>query len=523
MFPLKLAPLEINPMKSDPIKIEWLSMVLIIFLLLTPPADCLSSGSILDLIEKCSPVILDGVQIDGDLVFDNLNPCEECCNGTKQGKVLVKSNITVRNCTFLGKVSLQEAEFQKMVEMKDNIFLGDVSFKGAHFLQKCSFDRSSFSGGADLSDCQFFQDASFDRCSFDARSIFSRCHFWKLASFESARLGETTFKEANFSIDADFGRSIFAGCASFENAAFHRTANFYDTQFMDEAYLRGAGFHGNKSRFARAVFNKAAIFSEAIFKEATFAEARFAGEARFMNASFLGKTSFVGTDFKGEALFYKANFSSQIYLTECSFQQLYLHWNAIREKLKIDANGEIFNKMIENYKRLGWLADNKECYLDQRHWLMEKKPWTDPSKAADIFLESYCGYGSRPERALFWIIPIVIFFGLIYWWNGGVVRINKPDLESGKARIMARRERDDIYLIEFIVPPPARDASQAKSFLRSVWFSFLIFSSRDRQNMQAEGEMERCMAWEQRLGLVLFTIFTYYVGNLIISYFTPSP
>lgn len=485
------------PMKSDKL---W--MALIILLLLTPSVASIPSSVILDQIDNCAPVALEGVQIEGDLILAGLKLCEKCCNGShKPGDVPVNSNISISNSTFQGKVNLEGARFQRTVEMKGNVFLGETSFKDAQFFQNCSFDRSSFPKGVD----------------------FSGCDFWKQAAFESARLAEASFKDTNFSRDANFGRSTFAGYASFENAAFYKTASFYEVQFLGEAYLRGAKFYGNKARFAGAAFNGVTSFSEARFNEAIFNMARFASEARFMNASFLGKASFLGTDFEGEALFYRANFSSQIDLTACTFQRLFLHWNVIRERLKVDGNGEIFKKMIENYKRLGWLADNSECYIDQRHWIMEKKPWTDPSKAADIFLESYCGYGSRPERTLCWIIPVIIFFGLVYWKNGGIVRIKKPDLDSGKVKIMARKEGDDAYQIEFIVPPPEKDKSRAKSLLRSLWFSFLIFSRRDTWEMHADGEMGRWMVWERRLGLVLFTIFTYYVGKLFLSYFTPSP
>jgi uncharacterized protein YjbI with pentapeptide repeats len=477
-------------------------MALIILFFLTSSADSITSSVILDQIDRCSPVTLDGVQIEGDLILDGLKPCEECNSSSlKPGEILIDSNFSIRNSTFLGKVSLQGAKFQKSVDMNGNVFLGETSFKGAHFLQNCIFDRSSFSKGAD----------------------FSGCHFRKLASFESSRLSEASFKDTDFSMDANFGRSTFTGFASFENAVFNKTANFYEAQFLGDAYLRGAKFYGNKARFASAVFNGVASFSETRFNEAIFNEARFASEARFMNANFLGKASFLGTNFEGEALFYKANFSSQIDLTACTFQQLFLHWNVIRDKVKVDANGNIFKNMIDNYKRLGWLADNSECYIDQRHWIMEKKPWMDPSKAADIFLESYCGYGSRPERTLCWIIPVIILFGLTYWKNGGIARIKKPDLESGKVKIMARKEGENAYLIELITPQPERDKSQAKSILRSLWFSFLIFSRRDTRDMHAEGNMEYWIIWERRLGLVLFTIFTYYVGKLIISYFTPSP
>lgn len=291
---------------------------------------------------------------------------------------------------------------------------------------------------------------------------------------------------------------------------------------MEKSDLFSSRFVG-KAYFFDTDFFDTVSFSESIFRDSFFNNARFIGNALFLNSSFLGPVRFLGSNFEQDALFYKANFSSDIILDGCAFDKLVLHWSAIRDHIVLNENAEsIFNKLIGNYKTLGWLADANECYFDLRKWKQEKTKWTAITKVPDIFLENYCGYGTRPLLALFWIVPIILIFGFVYWLNGGISQTSRPDLAREKLNLIARKLSEEAFQIEYLPPEPKKDVSPYKSLARSIYFSFLVFASRDAGNMQTDGRVSSWVAWERRLGLALFTIFTYYVGKYIISYFMPG-
>ena len=107
-----------------------------------------------------------------------------------------------------------------------------------------------------------------------------------------------------------------------------------------------------------------------------------------------------------------------------TYSKLVLHWNSIRNRIKPDET--IYRDLIENYKGLFWISDVNGCYFDFRQWKQSTKPWTDITKIPDIFLELYCGYGTKPLNTLFWIGLFILLFGIYYWSKGGINKIIKP-------------------------------------------------------------------------------------------------
>jgi uncharacterized protein YjbI with pentapeptide repeats len=489
-----------------------------------PVGSKVSSESILNQILDGQSVIYDGVEIGGDISLSSLNLLNGKLdtNGSSSHLQIVNSSISITNSTFKGKFSLPGVFFKKPVKLNDNTFKEDANLEGAVFQNKSSFNYSKFEGVASFSRSYFYEVAHFENCKFEEESSFSGSIYKKDARYSGAKFSDTSFKDAFFSGNTIFGDTKFMKYATFENSTFLKSASFNKASFMEKSDLFSSRFVG-KAYFFDAAFFDTVSFSESFFRDSFFNNARFIGNALFLNTSFLGPVSFLGSNFEQDALFFRANFSSKITLDGCTFDKLVLHWSAIRDHLVLNENAEsIFNKLIGNYKTLGWLADANECYFDLRKWKQERTEWTAITKVPDIFLENYCGYGTRPLLAVFWILPVILFFGFMYWLKGGISQTSQPDLARDKLNLIARKLSEKTFQIEYIPTEPKKDASPYKSLARSIYFSFLVFASWNVGNMQTEERAKSLVAWERRIGLALFTIFTYYVGKYIISYFMPG-
>jgi hypothetical protein len=123
------------------------------------------------------------------------------------------------------------------------------------------------------------------------------------------------FKWVRFPDITYFGKTEFAGEASFACAHFNGTAEVSGAQLNSKAGFKYAQFSG-KADFGSAQFNSKAWFGHAQFNnEASFMGTQFCGTADFGSAQFSGKADFWDAKFAGKAIFATVRFHQG-----CAFQ-----------------------------------------------------------------------------------------------------------------------------------------------------------------------------------------------------------
>jgi uncharacterized protein YjbI with pentapeptide repeats len=481
------------------------------------PTSMIASDTILNQLRNDQPVTYDHVEIIGDLILD----LSRDGMGGEETPKTVNSTIIISNSTFHGKINFDRAHFKKPVVMEGNLIEGEAHFRNASFLNQSSFGSTDFRATASFEGANFSQEALFKRCTFEEGAVFYGSVYTKEANFDWAKFTNAYFQKSQFGGCARFGRAIFQESANFEDSRFLDNAIFNQAEFFGKAFLGGVKFDGRRTYFTQANFHDSASFSGSIFSDVYFNDAKFVEEAAFLNCSFDGNVRFSNTQFQKDAIFYQAKFSSNLNLDGCSYYKLILHWNSIRNHLKPDE--KIYDSLIKNYKNLFWISDVNECYFDLRNWKQSMKPWTDITKIFDVFLEWYCGYGTRPQNTLFWIGLVSLLFGLYYWSKGGVYQIQTLALGRDKILLTAKKVSEDTFQVEHI-PKPKKELSRIRSLLSSLKFSLFVLAQKNTDDIETEkGIWPQIVELERWLGRGLFVIFGYYVGSLVVSYFTPLP
>jgi uncharacterized protein YjbI with pentapeptide repeats len=462
-------------------------------------------------------VIYDHAEIVGDLILEPHNGDKK----SQKFKNFLNSTINITNSIFRGNIDFEGVTFNEPVIIEDTVFKRSVSFQGASFLDLSRFNSTTYQGGADFEQAKFHRDASFKNSSFQGHSNFNGTLFMGEANFDKANFDAVSFTNSQFDGYARFGKDVFRESSNFEGSKFSDNASFNQAQFLGKAFLGWTRFDGKRTYFTEADFRDSASFSGSGFNELYFNKANFGEDATFLNSSFEGNASFSDTRFQKDALFYRANFNSNVKLDGCDYGRLVLHWSLIRDHLA--PNEPLYNSLIKNYKNLMWISDVNECYFDLRHWKQTATSWTDFStKISDLFLEYYCGYGTRPLNTLFWIGCAVTIFGLYYWRNGGAKRVHECSMAG--TMIIAKKVSEDTYRIEHI---PEKTKNQLLPFmlpLLSFEFSLRVLANWNTDDLKINQAVnEQIVEGERWIGRVLLFIFMFYMGSLVISYFTPQP
>ena len=132
-------------------------------------------------------------------------------------------------------------------------------------------------------------------------------------------IGDIYFKkDLNITIfgNADFRKTTFNGCATFEGATFEAGAYFTWATFNGPAFFSNSTFEAG-ANFTGATFNEHAFFSGATFKTgATFTGATFKEHAYFTFTTFNGHATFDKANFKGDVSFYLKNLLTYLNLNE---------------------------------------------------------------------------------------------------------------------------------------------------------------------------------------------------------------
>ncbi len=475
-----------------------------------------SAEIILNQLRNDQPVVYDHAEIVGDLVVP---PSREEMGS--QAEKFANSAIIITNSTFRGDINFEGVLIKKPIIMEGCIIEGDATFRNASFSNLSRFNSTKFQKQADFELANFTRDAFFKNSDFQGECNFNGSEFMKEANFNEAKFKVARFTDCQFNGYSRFGKAVFQESANFEGSIFLDGASFNQAQFIGKAFLGWVKFPG-RTYFTKTDFRDYASFSGSSFGYIEFDEANFAGETDFLNSSFEGNVRFVSTRFQKDAIFHKANFSSNVNLHGCDYDKLLLHWDSIRNHIKPDET--LYSSMKENYKERIWITDVNECDFDYRHWKQSIKPWTDITKVPDIFLEWYCGYGTRPLNTVLWIGFFILIFGLYYWSKGGIAQVHKPGWGGKGILLIAKKVSQDTFNVEYAPEVTNEKQSNLGRLFLSLKFSLFVMASKNTESLTANGGIKwQAIELERWLGRGLFVIFMYYVGDLVTSYFKPLP
>jgi hypothetical protein len=503
----------------------------------------ISSEAILDQLRNSSTVIYDNVEIYGDLDLTNLNQPSIISGDIESGQSqdIIDSPINIANSKFKGDIRFGDKIFNGPLMFNNNIILGVADFKGSSFKNETRFNGFVFDNSVDFSKSHFYKDISFKNCIFKKDCSFIRSIFEKNASFKDTDFfddvlfvkavfkgdatfenstiyqGITNFRDTSFTKSANIVRSKFEGEETkFSNAEFGGPANLLGSSFMKadfigskfngETKIVNAFFYGNTCfnstifnrdvaffsafignvAFDKLQFKQEASFRRALFKEsAIFDEAEFGKRAQFSDAKFNGLTSFNGSQFNGDALFEDAQLNGTLFLNRAKYDKFYIRWHNIKD---LGYDDSAYLLLIENFKKLGFWSDADECYFAYRSECNKYLPTI--YRPVDWILSILYGYGTRPERPLFWFIAAIIIFGLIFYKIGGVHKDNK------KISFM-----DSIYF------SAANIASGTSTFGNFV---------SEPKDFQAVGKFQYLVIIEKFLGMLIFALFLAALARTVI-------
>lgn len=474
--------------------------------------NIVDAQQILERIEKGESFTYQNQFIIGDLNIQQLNLSRDA-----NYRCLVESAITFKNCEFQNNVYFNYAIFNKSLNFAETTFSGEVNFGGSElndisfwkseFHKAASFDGAEFLNGTDFRHAIFWETASFVNFVNQLPSYYIGAIFYNDAyfgyskfnndvSFEDAEFRKSAiFHDAVFEKDAQFQSSKFLEPSDFANCIFKGDVKFINVQFEKPVDFGNATFMGDTS-FHMTQFNSPADFSNANFsEESNFQDAMFNKVVKFSNATFNGNISFAGAYFERDARFEMAQFSSNLNLTEATFYELMLPWEAI--KGRIGEGKATHLALINNYKNIGWISDRNSCYYQYREMRRNAAQW-NKVKLLDSISWAYWGYGVRPYNAVFWIAVIVISFSALYRY---LVRSKRAAIKSSSEDASST---DSLSLFQFLR------------------FSALTLASKSPDNIQIEGSWIRQIIWFERVvGGFFFVMFFKFLTDEILSFFKP--
>jgi hypothetical protein len=384
-----------------------------------------------------SLVVLDRVIIKGDLYLDTNQ-----YNPIKITNSVFKDNVSCRGTTFHGEVDFENTTFRKNAIFNETKFMTRANFNSTHFLGGAIFNMSRFEDGGTFDFAYFNNTADYESVWFDKFATFYNATFMSDAQFAFS-LFDGAY--ANFESVSCLGNAYFYGsqfntyCA-FSNSRLDKIADFHATKYSDGAGFIQAQFLGPAS-FARSRFIADSLFYQAFFNDtATFSNANFEGpvffngtifsrNANFDNVQFLSPADMSNAAFKSDLqmnntkitrmVFDGATFgeATRLYLAKADINRLMVGWSQIRGIINFDSAAYL--SLIKNYKDLGQSSDANECYYELRYLNQGRKP-IGFSKFLDVLAWLTCGYGVRPQYALFCGLVVIIIFASIYWFGRGV-------------------------------------------------------------------------------------------------------
>ena len=341
-------------------------------------------------------------------------------------------------------------------------------------------------------------------------------------------VSEISFRNANFSENANFNGANFDQNVSFSSSHFYKSALFGGAKFSNAAIFEGTDFLGHVDFYINN-FTKEAHFESSKFNgDAIFHLVNFTGDAHFDYARFeyakfsyikinrnfiLDNSRFANIKLEGIDFGQKSMLSlTDSDLVRSGSSLFSAEWNSIRNHLAPD--GPIYLALINNFKKQESFDDADDCYYQYRMWRQWTKPWWDYTKFTDIFAWLAYGYSMKPYYPLVWSTIFILIFGYNFRRNMSISKYIRKEtivnrsIENNSAVTSVRFET--LFTEEPI------------SFIDPFLFSLTAFTSgltsfiHPSIEYKLAEKYERIILVERIIGSVLIALFIFAVGRLMV-------
>jgi hypothetical protein len=289
-------------------------------------------------------------------------------------------------------VCFDNAELNGNAYFKFSKFNKDTYFRSSRFNKIASFVLTIFHTNADFTGAFFNSEANFYQSNFTNSSSIA------------------TFKSVNFNDIANFGSSNFNNMfVTFSDSNFNNNANFFKAKL------------GNFAYFKNSRFNRKVDFRSSNLCNADFSNSEFKSTADFSDSSLVQVISFNNSYFT-DAFFEGANLNCTLYLNRIKYDRFYIRWDAINILAYDDA---VYLSLIENFKKLGYFDDAKDCYY--KYSILKTAQKSIFSRLIDYIIWASCGYGVKPEYSIYSGCFIFLLFGIVYFCGSNLNGVTLTD------------------------------------------------------------------------------------------------
>jgi len=314
----------------------------------------------------------------------------------------VKENLSV----ISSKISIENSIFANKIDFSDVFFDNSAKFSGVTFNNDTLFDETTFNN-----------DTLFDETTFNNRTDFVRVTFNNRTSFSDATFNnDVFFQDTKFYNTGNFFNTTFNNDAAFSNVTFNAYAAFSNATFYDNVSFSRTTFKGDVS-FSEATFKKHASFHNTTFNNADFSYATFINSVNFRKANFNNYSNFFLATFNVSADFKGTNFSN------------YASFVGPDTSENIITDGKACEFFRKSYNLEARYTDADNIYYSYRLKSMNEES-ISVSKGIDFLSWITCGFGTKLEYTILWIIGIIILFAFVYKWDWktpGIYRASEED------------------------------------------------------------------------------------------------
>lgn len=350
-------------------------------------------------------------------------------------------------------------------------------------------------------------------------------HVIIIGSLDSARLNlsESENGERIINVPIFISNSTINDNVSFYNIIFHKPVYFRNTTFKGHSDFRysifsnGADFRLSKfdkdANFLYSIFKGDAFFLSTIFvQDANFWETYFENDVDFGSARFERNAIISFATFNGYGFFNNCTFLKKIDLYETKFSKLEIRFETIKNHLNYNEN--IYEKLVENYKSLGWYHDSNECYFYYRDE-KQRNAELGWAKLTDIIAWLSCGYGVRPSYTIGMSLVLVMLFGLLYWLGNGINRSDACD--RGKDKVLVRNTIKEFGRSANNIGSKCRKTLMTKISLNDAfYYSAIVFISQPHPNWHPKRKWRYLVLIEDILGWLMLALFIATLGKVMI-------
>jgi len=191
----------------------------------------------------------------------------------------------------------------------------DVALK-EHYRLEVIFKNATFTLHANFSGSSFTEPVDFSEATFESDANFRQVSFQRAFKFSDAKFkGEVDFTGLTLGCPAEFSGVTFDQVANFSGSTFNNLANFSRLRATKEI------------KFSNATFQHPAQFTSATMTQADFSRAKFGQEATFVEATFLNRSNFLNAQFNSVVRFIRSIFENSVDFPLVQFDNDALFWN----------------------------------------------------------------------------------------------------------------------------------------------------------------------------------------------------